>query len=179
MKLIHDKISFLKMAPGHYNPHSKNFGGLHTGTGKYQNGGPYANNGYRMKRISHTSFKEGSKVAYLGSNKRLLEALGNDKDASTGTVVSKNDSSVNKGPRSCIRVIFPNGTIAYIHKRSLSLVDLEKPTLSYKNKERENIRETRRKRRFRMKYPEKAAELERKEQEKLRKREEERALKNN
>ena len=77
------------MAPGHYNPNSKNFGGLHTGTGKYQNGGPYANNGYQKKSLSHSSFKEGDRVAYIGSNKRFLEVIGHTKESSEGTVVSK------------------------------------------------------------------------------------------
>lgn len=162
------------MAPGHYNPHAKNFGGLHTGTGKYQNGGPYANSGYRKKRVSHASFEEGMKVAYVGSNKRLLEILGSDKDSTVGIVVSKHDS-VHTVPRSVIRILFPNGMIAYIHKRSLSLVvNKDETKLSYKNKEREDKREKRRKRRFRIKFPEEAAAQEAKEREKAEKRAEER-----
>lgn len=165
------------MAPGHYNPQSKNFGGLHTGTGKYQNGGPYANNGYQKKRISHALFKEGSKVDYVGSNKRLLEALGGDKRATLGTVVS-NDRSVHKNPKSVIRVLFSNGKIAYIHKSSLSLlVENDRFNVSYKNKEREMKRERRRKKRFRTKYPEEAAKIEAEEQKKAAERAEERAAK--
>ena len=139
------------MAPGHYNPHSKNFGGLHTGTGKYQNGGPYANNGYQKKRISHSSFKEGDRVAYIGSNKRFLELIGHTKESSEGTVVSKYGSR-GKSSRSLIRIIFKNGTVAYIHKTSLSKISaLDKPIVSYKNKELVDKREKRRLKRARIK----------------------------
>ena len=138
------------MAPGHYNPHSTNFGGLHTGTGKYQNGGPYANNGYQKKRISHSSFKEGDRVAYIGSNKRFLELIGHTKESSEGTVVSKYGSR-GKSSRSLIRIIFKNGTVAYIHKTSLSKISaLDKPIVSYKNKELVDKREKRRLKRERI-----------------------------
>lgn len=139
------------MAPGHYNPHSKNFGGLHTGTGKYQNGGPYANNGYQKKRISHSSFKEGDRVAYIGSNKRFLELIGHTKESSEGTVVSKYGSR-GKSSRSLIRILFKNGTVAYIHKTSLSKISsLDKMPVSYKNKELVDKREKRRLKRARIK----------------------------
>lgn len=139
------------MAPGHYNPHSKNFGGLHTGTGKYQNGGPYANNGYQKKRISHSSFKEGDRVAYIGSNKRFLEVIGHTRESSEGTVVSKYGSR-GKSSRSLIRILFKNGTVAYIHKTSLSKISgLDKPIVSYKNKKIVDKREKRRLKRARIK----------------------------
>ena len=36
------------MAPGQWN--GSNYGGLHTGTGKYQKGGVYSQNGRRYKK---------------------------------------------------------------------------------------------------------------------------------
>ena len=72
------------MAPGTYNGH--NFGGLHTGTGKYQHSGVYGCNGYRHKNVSHKLFVPGSEVTYMGNhtNKRYVPS------GCQGTVVSKN-----------------------------------------------------------------------------------------
>jgi hypothetical protein len=98
------------MAPGNFN--GKNYGGLHTGTGKYQNGGPYANNGYRRKMISHREFTEGKRVAYIGTHKDFRESRG------TGVVISKKTDS-HKTPRTIIKVKLDDGRHTYFNKHSL------------------------------------------------------------
>ena len=99
------------MAPGHFNTQSKNFGGLHTGTGKYQNGGPYANNGYRHKIPPNHEFKEGRRVSYIGTHKDFRELRGE------GIVLSK-DKTRRTG-RSFIRVKLDDGRVTYFHKNVL------------------------------------------------------------
>ena len=98
------------MAPGQFN--GKNFGGLHTGTGKYQNGGPYANNGYRSKLIPHREFYEGRKVAYIGTHKDFNGSKGE------GTIISKSGDT-QRTPRSLIKVQLEGGRRTYFHKNSL------------------------------------------------------------
>ena len=101
------------MAPGHFN--GKNFGGLHTGTGKYQNGGPYANNGYRKKLVSNREFREGRKVAYVGTHKDFSGTVGQ------GCIASKLGDK-QKTPRSLIKVKLEDGRRTYFHKNSLIFV---------------------------------------------------------
>lgn len=99
------------MAPGHFN--GTNFGGLHTGTGKYQNGGPYANNGYRHKIPPNHEFKEGRRVSYIGTHKDFRELRGE------GIVLSKSKDKTHKPGRSLIRVKLDDGRITYFHKNVL------------------------------------------------------------
>jgi len=96
------------MAPGSFNGH--NFGGLHTGTGKYQNKGPYSNNGIR--RIIHPTRKYivGKSVAYAGSHK--------DFHTSTGQIISKSGDAQRTG-RSLIKVLLEDGRKTYFHKDNL------------------------------------------------------------
>ena len=101
------------MAPGNFN--GKNFGGLHTRTGKYQNGGPYANNGYRHKLISNREFSEGRKVAYVGSHKDFLGSKGE------GFIVSKSGDT-QRTARSLVKVRLEDGRRTYFHKNSLVFV---------------------------------------------------------
>ena len=62
------------MAPGNWN--GKNFGGLHTGTGKYQKGGPYSMNGQRFKKIPNYKFEVDRLVKYIGTHKDFIHAKG-------------------------------------------------------------------------------------------------------
>ena len=101
------------MAPGQFN--GTNFGGLHTGTGKYQNGGPYANNGYRPKLIPHREFREGRKVAYVGSHKDFSGSKGE------GVIVSKLHDT-QRTARSLVKVKLEDGRHTYFHKNSLVFV---------------------------------------------------------
>lgn len=101
------------MAPGHFN--GTNFGGLHTGTGKYQNGGPYANNGYRHKLIPNREFSEGKRVAYVGSHKDFYGSKGD------GIIVSKSGDK-QRTARSLVKVRLEDGRRTYFHKKSLVFV---------------------------------------------------------
>lgn len=101
------------MAPGQFN--GKNFGGLHTGTGKYQNGGPYANNGYRHTTIPNRDFQEGRRVAYVGSHKNFSGTKG------VGDVVSKRGDK-SRTARSLVKVKLEDGRHTYFHKNSLVFV---------------------------------------------------------
>ena len=58
------------MAPGSFN--GKNYGGLHTGTGKYQNGGVYSNDGYRKQVHKSSEFTVGKRGIYIWSQSRLV-----------------------------------------------------------------------------------------------------------
>lgn len=97
------------MAAGNWN--GKNHGGLHTGTGKYQNGGVYSMNGKRVRRIPHREFKVGTNVSYVGTHKDFIHKKGN--------VLSKENDSM-KTSRSTIKVKLDN-QIVYIYKDNLRI----------------------------------------------------------
>ena len=99
------------MAPGNWN--GKNFGGLHTGTGKYQKGGPYSMNGQRFKKIPNYRFEEGRLVKYIGTHKDFVNKWGKI----TSKVGDKHSSS-----RSTIKVQLEEGPIVYFHKNNLRFV---------------------------------------------------------
>ena len=96
------------MAPGEWN--GKNYGGLHTGTGKFQRGGVYSRDGMRFQRIPHRDFKENLVVRYVGKHKDFIGKRGH---IITGGV---------KRARSVIRVQFSDKT-AYLHKKSLEFIN--------------------------------------------------------
>jgi len=98
------------MAPGSWN--GTNFGGLHTGTGKYQKGGVYSANGERFKSSPNREFTEGIKVAYTGTHKDFIHE--------EGLVVSKVGDKSRSG-RSFIKVKLENQNV-YIHKNNLRFV---------------------------------------------------------
>lgn len=95
------------MAPGEWN--GKNYGGLHTGTGKYQRGGVYSRDGMRFSRVPSRDFKEGITVRYVGKHKDFVGQRGK---IILGGV---------KRARSIIRVQFTD-KIAYLNKRSLEII---------------------------------------------------------
>ena len=95
------------MAPGEYN--GKNYGGLHTGTGKYQKGGVYSSNGKRYPRVPTRAFMEGLTVRYVGTHKDFVRE--------EGSILS---GGVRRS-QSIIRVQFQK-KIAYIHKNSLEII---------------------------------------------------------
>ena len=99
------------MAPGDYN--GKNYGGLHTGTGKYQKGGVYSTNGQRYERLSHRRFKEGLKIAYVGCHK--------DFKGTYGEIINKKNDTF-RSSRSTIKVKLNDERITYFHKNSLRFV---------------------------------------------------------
>lgn len=99
------------MAPGSWN--SKNYGGLHTGTGKYQKGGAYSNNGHRYKTLANHNFKQGTEVKYMGRHKDFVNKK--------GCVISK-DGDIHRSGRSIIKVELTNNRVCYIHKNNLQLV---------------------------------------------------------
>lgn len=94
------------MAPGEYN--GKNYGGLHTGTGKYQRGGVYSVDGMRFPRVPSRDFKEGLQVRYVGKHKDFI--------GKRGTIIKGGM----KRPRSVIRVKLSD-KIAYFNKKSLEI----------------------------------------------------------
>jgi len=96
------------MAPGEYN--GKNYGGLHTGTGKYQRGGVYSRDGQRFPRIPHKDFKENLVVRYVGKHKDFIGLR--------GSIIGGGV----KRARSIIRVQFTD-KISYLHKKSLEFID--------------------------------------------------------
>ena len=96
------------MAPGSFNGH--NFGGLHTGTGKYQNSGPYSNNGIRKTIHPTREYIVGKSVAYTGSHKDFY--------SSQGLIISKR-GDVQKTGRSLIKVLLEDGRKTYFHKDGL------------------------------------------------------------
>jgi len=100
------------MAPGSWN--GKNFGGLHTGTGKYQKGGVYSSNGKRFKPFPNSKFEVGKEVAYIGSHKDYRGEMGK------GVVVSKNGDTIRSG-RSIIKVKLGNQNV-YFHKNNLRFI---------------------------------------------------------
>ena len=85
---------------------SPNYGGNHTGSGKYRHGGIYSH-GFRNQFNSHMNFTPGTRIEYIGSHKDFT---------GKGPVLSKN----NKCPRSTIRVqMDKDNKIVYIHKNCL------------------------------------------------------------
>ena len=96
------------MAPGEWN--GKNYGGLHTGTGKYQRCGVYSSDGIRFQRVPSKDFKEGLKVRFIGKHK--------DFAGKRGTIILGGV----KRPRSIIRVQFSD-KIAYLHKKSIEIIN--------------------------------------------------------
>ena len=101
------------MAPGSFNGH--NFGGLHTGTGKYNQAGPYAHNGYRHQTISHKYYKPGLDVLYLGNHKNSAFVP----HGSHGVILEKDTRT--KVSRTMIRVDFKEYGIRYVYKKNLYL----------------------------------------------------------
>ena len=99
------------MAPGEYN--GKNYGGLHTGTGKYQKGGVYSANGERFQRISHSKFTVGKEVSYVGTHKDFIR--------SSGKVIDKKGDK-NRSSRSTIKVQLNDGRKTYFHKNNLRFI---------------------------------------------------------
>lgn len=99
------------MAPGQWN--GKNFGGLHTGTGKYQKGGPYSMDGQRFKKISTHKFKVDRLVKYIGTHKNFVRKF--------GRIISK-EGDIHSSGRSIIKVKLDNGPVVYFHKNSLMFV---------------------------------------------------------
>jgi len=100
-----------KMSPGKHN--GKNYGGEHTGTGKYQNGGPYSSNGQRFKKIPNYMFEEDRLVKYIGTHKDFVRK--------GGVVVSKAGDK-HKSGRSFIKVQLETGPTVYFHKNNLRFV---------------------------------------------------------
>ena len=96
------------MAPGNFNGH--NYGGLHTGTGKRNDSGPYANNGVRRKIHPRREYIVGKTVAYTGGHKDFYH--------SRGAIVSKKGDFQRAG-RSLIKVLLKDGRTTYFHKDSL------------------------------------------------------------
>ncbi len=98
------------MAPGEYN--GKNYGGMHTGTGKYQKGGVYSANGERHRTIPNREFSAGKEVSYVGTHKDFIRTA--------GKILQKKRSS--QYGRSFIHVELKDGRKTYFHKDVLSLV---------------------------------------------------------
>ena len=99
------------MAPGQYN--GKNFGGLHTGTGKYQKGGVYSANGQRFQKIPHREFTEGKEVSYVGCHKDFIRC--------TGKVIDKKNDTI-RSRRSTIKVELNDGRKTYFQKDNLRFI---------------------------------------------------------
>ena len=107
------------MGGGSYN--GKNFGGMHTGADKKQNGGPYSNDGYiNDPNSSHLNFLPDEEVIYIGStnkNKHKKDVP----NGTRGTVVDKNNlnNPKQKSSRSLILVDFGLHGVRYVHKNVL------------------------------------------------------------
>ena len=99
------------MAPGEYN--GKNYGGLHTGTGKYQKGGVYSANGQRFQRVPHREFTEGTEVSYVGTHKDFIRCV--------GKVIHKKGDTI-RSSRSTIKVELSDGRKTYFQKGNLRLM---------------------------------------------------------
>ena len=99
------------MAPGQFN--GKNFGGLHTGNGKYQKGGVYSANGQRFRKIPHHEFIEGKEVSYVGCHKDFIRC--------TGKVLDKKNDTI-RSSRSTIKVELNDGRKTYFHKDNLRII---------------------------------------------------------
>jgi len=98
------------MAPGQWNGSS--YGGLHTGTGKYQKGGVYSQNGRRYKKIPNKEFSFGQEVKYVGTHKDFVRV--------SGKVISK-VGDFHRSSRSTIKVELSDGRYTYFHKNNLQL----------------------------------------------------------
>ena len=96
---------------------SPNYGGGHTGCGKYRHGGIYSH-GFRLKKRSHREFMEGKRVEYIGSHKDFIRSA---YFKPFGTVVSRDVGGMQRAPRSMIRVKFEDGRQTYIYKKCLIL----------------------------------------------------------
>jgi len=99
------------MAPGEYN--GKNFGGLHTGTGKYQKGGVYSANGERFQRVPHREFTEGKEVSYVGTHKDFIRCK--------GVIINKKNDKI-RSSRSTIKVELNDGRKTYFQKDNLRII---------------------------------------------------------
>jgi hypothetical protein len=105
------------MGGGHWN--SKNFGGMHTGDGKKQNGGPYSNNGFQPEPFtSHRDFVEGDEVIYTGSSSKNKNKR-NVPNGAVGTVVEKRYNRLQKSSRSTILVDFGQNGVRYVNNNCL------------------------------------------------------------
>ena len=90
---------------------SPNYGGEHTGSGKYRNGGIYSQ-GFRLKNHSHREFTAGRNVKYIGSHKNF----------NGSAVVLEKKKNINC-PRTTIRIKMNNtNTIVYVNKRNLRFI---------------------------------------------------------
>ena len=98
------------MAPGNWN--GKNFGGLHTGTGKHQRAGVYSTNGKRFKPFPNHKFEVGKAVAYIGTHKDFIDTEG---------VIMSKVGDKNRSGRSFIKVKLGNQNV-YFHKNNLRFV---------------------------------------------------------
>jgi hypothetical protein len=99
------------MAPGEYN--GKNYGGLHTGTGKYQKGGVYSSNGQRFQRVPHREFTVGKDVSYVGTHKDFIRC--------SGKIIDKEGDTI-RSSRSTIKVELNDGRRTYFQKGNLRLI---------------------------------------------------------
>ena len=97
------------MAAGNWNGH--NHGGLHTGTGKHRNGGPYSMNGARPQRHPHRMYKEGKTVHYVGCHKDFC--------GTEGVILPRSRNLLQRVPRSLIQVQLKDGRKTYFPKDSL------------------------------------------------------------
>ena len=107
------------MGGGSWN--GKNFGGLHTGADKKQNGGPYSNDGYKHDiNCSHQNFIKGEEVMYIGSSNKNKHKK-DIPNGSLGTVVQKNNlqNHLQKSSRSLILVDFGEHGKRYVRKNLL------------------------------------------------------------
>jgi len=99
------------MAPGNWN--GKNYGGLHTGTGKYQKAGVYSNNGLRFQTIPNYMFEGDRLVKYIGTHKDFIHKCGK---------IASKVGDKHKTSRSVIKVKLDEGPFVYIHKNNLRFV---------------------------------------------------------
>lgn len=88
---------------------ASNYGGGHTGNGKYRNGGIYSQ-GFRFKPHPNSRFTPDTQVKYIGSHKDFR---------GMGKVLERN----NKTSRSFICIqMNENKKIVYIHKNNLMIL---------------------------------------------------------
>ena len=106
------------MGGGSYN--GKNFGGMHTGTDKNANAGPYSNNGYRPEpNVSHLDYEVGDTVTHIGSEKYKHKSR--VPNGAKGLIMKKDNLS-NKRQKTCrsiLKVDFGLYGINYIRKELL------------------------------------------------------------
>jgi hypothetical protein len=99
------------MSPGEFN--GKNFGGLHTGIGKYQKGGVYSANGQRFQKTPNRKFTEGKEVSYVGTHKDFIRC--------SGKIIDKKNDTI-RSSRSTIKIELNDGRKTYFHKDSLRFI---------------------------------------------------------